>query len=804
MHSAISSGHTSPERPRSTTNSEQHFEQHGGRSMGPQALLELVEKIFKRFNPAQVTLDTHVDKSIAGMQVTNPHDDTFLRQVVYGIIRYRQFLGSIMDSFYHYNGGTALREDMDMYKIFGYLTVFRADELGYSNLKRLVDAKEPQKMVVFFKYLFDERYLRGALRDNWLKLYDKQFVDDIIGRLLAFKPEVAQLLDSLEERVYFTKRKGDESTSGPMSESSKAPTSTSGRPATTVPRPFNLSQPRPKPLPIEEPLPLPPKRRPAPTHTEGPTKEELAIQAAKEANRKRQEAKYANASPFKLHTTERPTNIEKIRAEIEADISRQLTFQPTKANPMPPPPNTQVKLNAAAILREDALYRKKQLEEAATLQRYEAELRDGRAFKQWQTEQLNRDEAARQAEVEARRAAMSAVHELAQRARASAHEENKDVVRQLKEEMRAMVEAMEKEREEEMQAKQAKRLAVLDARAGVAQAAERVAAEKRSQAEEERIKQAANAKALMEAQLRDIAEKRDIIMQLRAIEKVPRQNATEFDPTETPDHGLLEAMPLVELRERLVVVKQRAREEEERRRAQNLASKQEREQLLLDKAANIQRIRRVAAAQAQLRRTSTKEEEAAKEQAMSTRHDDGVLVLHGKLERKHEVQAAEKARLAAETKKIRFEQMQQAAGASQVEEHKFRELREGARREASSRQGATLAEATRWEDTRAKAAAVRSNVAKQAAREKADFLKSYEDRLANITQQSNQEQMEHSRRVQQRTNRIREREASLRQEHSKKAYEPFTGSKTTLQARLAALAQNLDKTADRRTTSAEG
>ncbi|KAG1668464.1 hypothetical protein FOA52_005237 [Chlamydomonas sp. UWO 241] len=771
----------------SDTDSVGHASTSGSKAkpLGPEKLLEVTERVYRAFNPAQVTLDTHADEQLGAIQLGSQFDDTFIRQVLYGVVRYRQFLGSLMDSFYYYNSGVANRDDRDMYKVMAYLTIFRLEELGFAQYRRLVDAKEPQKMVVFFRYLFNEGYLRGAVRDDWLKLYDKQFVDETIQKILSWSSEMSALLDSLEELVYLTRKKDDDKKDAAAS--ALAGSGPRGM-TTTIVEPFNLSEPRPKPLPVSDPPPPPIVCKPPPKMREGPTKEQIAIDAAREANKRAGEQKLANAAPFKLRILERPTNLDKIRDEIEADLMRELTFKPSAPRAAPPPPVAPVKLNTAAILREDAVYRKKQAQEADMLKKFESELHDAGEFKAWQSKMLKLDGAAREAEIERRRLEMAESAKAAVCARERTVEENLALGRQVKADTRAIEESLAAEREEARLEKARLRDAVLDTRGAAAVAAEKVVAEKRQLAEEERARSAANAKALAEQEIRELAEKRDIIMQLRALEKVPRVLVKEFDPTVAPDHGLLETMPLIELRERLVVSRRRVKEDEERTRMLILQGKQERQASLRDKAANIARVRKVAAAQGQQRRETRVVGAKASESDVAARHEDDVLNLHARLEAKRAGAAAETARIAAEEKKIKFEQMQQAAGAAAVEENKFRELRSGAQRELIDRQTNKLTTATATESIKRKATSVRMHNVKTDLKGKQSFLASYDEQVAALTRRAAQEARVDETRRQGLASSQRQTEAQERALREAATTKLFAGDTSTMQSKLAALA----------------
>lgn len=53
----------------------------------------------------------------------------------------------------------------------------------------------------------------------------------------------------------------------------------------------------------------------------------------------------------------------------EEELAKQLTLYPGKPRPAPAPPAAHVRLNAAAVLREDTLYKRKQLQEAQMIKR---------------------------------------------------------------------------------------------------------------------------------------------------------------------------------------------------------------------------------------------------------------------------------------------------------------------------------------------------------------------------------------------------------------------------------------------------
>jgi hypothetical protein len=108
------------------------------------------------------------------------------------------------------------------------------------------------------------------------------------------------------------------------------------------------------------------------------------------------DAKYARqqACAPELRTASRPgtQKLATLRSALKAKEEAETAALPAP-RPAPAPPAVEVPVTAATVLRETAVVRRKQAEEAAALQRFEVELRDDSAFAEWQARMQAFDDA---------------------------------------------------------------------------------------------------------------------------------------------------------------------------------------------------------------------------------------------------------------------------------------------------------------------------------------------------------------------------------------------------------------------------
>jgi hypothetical protein len=143
----------------------------------------VAESIHTTYDAGSLTLDSHLDTALAlpDHALSAHQDETFVREAVYGVNRYAQLISAFLRAFYHHCSGTALLCDRPRYSMLTYLAIVRMEDIGLDQFSAIVRANDAQKMLVWMEFLFNKRHLQTCLRADWLKIYDKQWVDERIS-----------------------------------------------------------------------------------------------------------------------------------------------------------------------------------------------------------------------------------------------------------------------------------------------------------------------------------------------------------------------------------------------------------------------------------------------------------------------------------------------------------------------------------------------------------------------------------------------------------------------------------------------
>ena len=605
-----------------------------------------------------------------------------------------------------------------------------------------------------FTYLFDEDVLKNKLREKWIKLYDFNFVDkDIIGGLLTTKKNISDLLTFIYNKAtasHLSVDEKEEPTPSPQSVgpsttlmTKSKPEETKGgektdkdltRPKTnkkvTIPVPFNLSENKPRilqePMAISnqikiKPLPLANYKKTSLKEIEEKRKEQLQIikENIIEKNKK--------AKGFDLQTDKRPTNIEKIREEVEKKIQSTLQFDNKYMNPIKDFSKCEadVKYNEAAIIREEYLIDKKNKEEEAALNKILVEKKDSKEFERWQSEMKIKDDIIKMQEIEKRKLELEMNREVA-----STYMQRRIQKNQIKaaEHKKQEIINMKKRAEEKAEDIRLKKEVIKE----IQKEKENVVKQKIQKKKENQELYKNRKKEFNELNLISQEEKKiylqrrdDLIRQIRELEKLPIKRTTGFDPTETPGYGFLEEMSLVELRERLALQKRMHLDEIKSKKEENKLRMQERADELVNKAQIIQENRDRLRNMKEIERKAKKDAIMREKERIKAMREKSLFEVKQKIENKKQKLKKEDEIFQKKIREIKLQRQFLQLGRDAVEFKQFKQIEDGVERKINDRQNQDLIdqlalEKIKWGDVK-----IRHTDAKKVNKDLKEMINNY-------------------------------------------------------------------------------
>ena len=587
-----------------------------------------------------------------------------------------------------------------------YLLIFRYDDLPKEELSCFLRSQDSVKMNVFLEFLFNTESLREHVYNEWCLVYEDNYIEQILEGLEKKRDEIGKTLAYIIEKALGKGGSLTESKLATKLSSYKKEETKKFEP--TKPEPFNLSQGKPRALPEPIKLEKKVKANPIPKmiYQTNLEKIEQEKQQRKEAIQKKAEEDFKQlVRPFQLITPARETNpVRETRKEEELKKKMELEAAKKKKDPLEIPDygEVEIKLNTAAIMKEALAIKQKKEEIEKEEKEIELNNRDGTDFELWRERHKRIDKEEELKKQMERKIEMELAQEAAKKAILEKELEKKRNAENLKEEKQKDLKRKEKIVKKDLERKQELKIEIQNTRGKVIKVKNEIVKEKATAVEEmkEKIKIEIELKKLEEKKQQEIRDQ--LILKIRELDRKVVKKTKDFDPSEHTSQGFLEEMNLVDLEKKLSDMKLAFKKQEEEKREEIKKVKDKKNHHVKEMMDMITDARNGRAYVNQAKRDHKKEKLDKRKDRIEKESDRQVIQAYHNIMDKKERLKAEDEEITRKAKEIRLKKQYMKADQDKVEEQAWKNLEDGAEREARVRQNKKLIDQEKIESVKLK------------------------------------------------------------------------------------------------------